>query len=139
MSGWYRWARTRLSFGVGPNMPEPVSLTDFVAFLRAHLGIAPSRRIDPGTTLEKDLGVTGDEGWELLEAISREYSVTFLGADGTLSEAFQLKPGQTLFHAEAGVSLYGLVAHLFSADSEDVLPVTVGGLYDATLKAERTS
>jgi Protein of unknown function (DUF1493) len=59
-------------------MPELYD--DVVAFVAKETAIRVDR-IRPDTTLVGDLGITGDDGIELLEAFSRRFGVDMSGCD----------------------------------------------------------
>ena len=113
--------------------PEP-DINGLIAFIRKHQGISQNKLISETSLLEKDLGITGDDGCELLEAIEKEFSLSFLGSDGSLREVFGLSDGQYLFHSE-GVGLFSAIASLFGRDVENVKAISVGDLYSAISKA----
>ena len=79
-----------------------LSFESFADFVRAQLRLSGNRAIDETTIFESGLGVTGDDGSELLEAVQRKYGVVF-----TLG-SFRLRKGEYLFHPEG----YGLLTNL---------------------------
>lgn len=80
------------------NDMEP-SMADVIAFVRDFAGC---RReiIDENTWLEKDLGITGDDGVELLEEAEKVFGVSFSAEEGGFRKAFSLKENEYLFHSE---------------------------------------
>jgi len=120
---------------ISPRMPLPCSFDEFASFVRENQGISPKRAILPTTLIEKDLGITGDDGDELLLAIQRHFAVSFVGPDGSIRKAFGLNEGQFLFHGEA-VSAFYLLARLFGGklQSDNVVPITMGQLYEVTCR-----
>ena len=84
--------------------------------------------------LEADLGITGDDGSELLEAIQNHFVMSFVGSDGTIRDAFDLGEKQYLFHSE-GVGPFALIASLFGKDVENVKPLSIDQLHQATCRA----
>ncbi len=111
-----------------------VSIDDLITLICAHQGVSSKTKITIETRLEEDLGITGDDGCELLEEIQRRFSVSFAGADGSLRAAFQLEKDEYLFHSE-GTGLFRLFAKLLGHDIEKVRPLTVGQLHQAILAA----
>ncbi|HEX6886087.1 MAG TPA: hypothetical protein VF530_22125 [Planctomycetota bacterium] len=101
------------------------SLEEFVAFIRENQGISLKKAIAESSLLESDLGITGDDGVELLQAIQERYSISFIGSDGTVREAFGLAEDQFLFGSE-GFNLFSRV---------NVKPITVGELFGVTCRA----
>ena len=73
----------------------PPTFAEFVVFIRKFTG-ERSATINSDTLLENDLGVTGDDGIELLEAVEREYGISL----EPVGQVFQLKPGEYLFEGE---------------------------------------
>lgn len=119
-------------------MRQTLTPDSLIALIREHQRVAPKLEIGENSLLEKDLGITGDDGCELLEAIQEKFEISFLGQDGTIKDAFNLKDGQYLFHSE-GMGLFWLIARLFDRDLENVKPITVGELYRAACKANDKS
>ena len=75
--------------------PEP-TVEDVISFVRE---TTHSRRtITAGTQIERDLGVTGDDGDDLLAAAEDRFGVPL---------AFELKPNEHLFGPE-GFGLFGI-------------------------------
>ena len=97
-------------------MNSMCSLDDFIAFIREHQSISRKKTIVESSLLESDLGITGDDGEELIQAIQDRYSVSFIGSDGTVREAFGLAEDQYLFGSE-GFNWFKRV---------NVKPITVG-------------
>ena len=79
-------------------------LNTVIKLIRDFHGISKSISIDADTKLEKELGITGDDGVELIEFIQDEMKLSFVGADGSLREAFDLDEDEYLFNGE-GFSL----------------------------------
>lgn len=107
-----------------------ITLSNLVGIIRKCQGFAETDVITEAAQLERDLGITGDDGCELLKAIEKEFDISFAGSDGTIREALGLSDGEYLFHSE-GMGLFRLVAALFGRDVEKIKPITVGQLYDA--------
>ena len=102
-------------------MNEPCSPAEFIDFIRENQRISRSKEVLESSCLEKDLGITGDDGCELLEAIGKRFDVSLT------KEALGLSDGQYLFHNE-GCRVFQLHASVFGRDSENVKAITVGEL-----------
>jgi hypothetical protein len=61
---------------------ESPTVNDVADFVRAWSRIAVKRQIDPETQFERDLGITGDDGSELLEAAQKKFDVDLFNAEG---------------------------------------------------------
>ena len=79
-------------------------LNAIIKLIRDFHGIPESVSIEANTKLEKELGITGDDGVELIEFLQDKMKLSFIGTDGTLSEAFDLSKNECLFNSE-GFSL----------------------------------
>src|SRR5262245_19362155 len=112
-------------------MDEPCSLLEFIDFIRETQRIPRSKEVLESSYLEKDLGITGDDGCELLEEIERRFKVSFNPT------VLGLRDGQYLFHSEGGKILQ-LIASVLGRDFENVKSITVGELYRATCRAFET-
>ncbi len=110
-------------------MSAIISLDEVIALIREHQGISGKKAITESSLLEKDLGITGDDGCELIEAVEKKFNLSFAGAGGSLSKAFGLSEDQYLFHSE--VNLLGVFVR-----PENVKAITVGELYLAACKAK---
>ena len=113
-------------------MNTPIELEDVIAYLRESQGAWKRKAITAATLLEDDLGITGDDGVELLEEIQKRFEVSFIGADGTLREAFGLAPDEYLFHSE-GFSLI----KLFGFGREKVKTLSVGFLHQVIIEQQQ--
>lgn len=105
-----------------------VSLENLINVIRENQGLSGRDNITKTSLLEQDLGITGDDGTELLETIENTFDISFVGKDGSIREAFGLSQEQFLFHRD-GMGLLGL-------GSENVKPITVEQLYLAMLGAQ---
>ncbi|AKD54751.1 hypothetical protein [Spirosoma radiotolerans] len=79
---------------------QEITFEHFTDFIRQHAGVSSKRLITPSTQFEKDLGITGDDGIEFLEAIERHYGVAFCKDEQGFREMFKLGPNEYLFHSE---------------------------------------
>ena len=99
---------------------------DVADFVREWARVPAKRQIEPETQFERDLGITGDDGSELLDAAQKKF-----GAD-LAPETFGLGPNEYLFNSE-GFELGAAFVTLFTNPS--VRDFTVGELYQAVVKA----
>ena len=112
----------------------PPTFPEFVAFLRPFTGLKEDFPIKPSTLFEDDLGITGDDGVDLMAAVEQEYGISLESARELLS----MKPNEYLFNAEGGglidfQELKRVTRNLFSSTKEPrpvVLSFRVGQLYD---------
>jgi acyl carrier protein len=74
---------------------EDPSFERLVETIREQCRLRPNKRVAPETQFERDLGVTGDDGEELLEAVEERFGVKFT------RESFGLEPNEVLFGPEA--------------------------------------
>ena len=120
-------------------MSDPVSFDDVVNFVRDFTGIGGSRPITCDTRLEADLGVTGDDGDELLEEAARHFNAALASPREGYRTTFNLKSNEYLF-SEEGVDLFGICALIrwFQGEPRPVVrDLTLGQLHDAIVKTKR--
>jgi hypothetical protein len=103
----------------------------FVLFLRDWAHLPMSEEISFATQFERDLGITGDDGSELLEATERKFQISLSSEDQGYRATFGLGPNEYLFHSEGGeiwepTTLFG---------TNTVRAFTVGELYLAVERA----
>ena len=98
---------------------------DVVQVVRDSQHLRDDKPIGLETRFERDLGITGDDGSELLEAVEKRLDVTFT------RETFNLKPNEFLFGPEASI---GDFITLFRHRKSVFRSFTVGELYEAVLK-----
>ena len=100
---------------------------DEVADLVAEFVGADRSRISTSTRVESDLGITGDDGEELLQAIATRFGTDFNRAD---------HGGRFLFGSE-GMSLPLLsIRQLLGHPKPTVIPITVGDLHLAVVRGQ---
>jgi hypothetical protein len=110
---------------------------ELAEFIRAWGGIPKRKLIAPETLFEDDLGITGDDGCELLEATEKHFAVCLSSSEDGYRRTFDLASHEFLFHNEGlGDLLYGLVS-LFdpSAQPSSIRAFRVGDLFEAIKKA----
>ena len=117
-----------MSAGEGP-IP---SFEAVVSWIRKWCHITQEKAITPETQFERDLGITGDDGSELVEAALRHFGI-HLAIDGprSICALFNLKPKEYLFHSE-GFGIIFEITTLFGAS--EVRAFTVGELREAVKK-----
>ena len=108
------------------------SFSDVAEFVRAFAGLGRTRIIAPQTFLDADLGITGDDGSDLLLEAAEHFSSRLLGADG-YTTTFSLAQNECLFGSE-GLDLLGIgaLAYRLSGQPKNVVrDLTVGELHNA--------
>ena len=97
-------------------------------FVRQWCRLSPKLLLKPETQFEFHLGITGDDGCELLEAAEAHFRVDFGSTPGTV---FDLRHKEYLFNAE------GNLFSLFRKTNTQVRKFTLGDLHEGILKAMR--
>jgi acyl carrier protein len=105
-------------------------------FIREWGGIRSNKVIAPETQFEKDLGVTGDDGPDLLEAVEKRFNVCLDSNELPFQVLFNLGPNEALFNPEGLwlvapeiITIFG--PHPPSPGEYVVRPFTVGELHRA--------
>ena len=107
-------------------------------FVRDFAGLRPGTRLMPSTRLDADLGITGDDGDELLKAASKHFSVALADPVHGYRATFGLGQDEHLFHDE-GLDLLGagaFIRWLTGASRVRVRDVTVQALHEAILRSK---
>ena len=107
---------------------------DVAAFVRAWGRFPAKRLICAETQFERDLGITGDDGSELLEAAQKKFGVDLAPDENGYRKIFGLGPNEYLFNSE-GFGLGAGLMTLFTTPS--VRAFTVGELFKAIQKAQQ--
>ena len=107
---------------------DDLSVEEFASFVREHWSVPARKQIAPETQFERDLGLTGDDGLELLKATEKRYGVSLCS---DLRQTFHLGSNEYLFHSE-GLFPFALMS-LFNK-TLSVRKFTVGELYEAVRK-----
>ncbi len=120
-------------------MAEPITFEQLAAFIREEAAIRKKKAITPETQFERDLGITGDDGCELLEAVEKHFGLTLHSEENGYRKAFDLGPDEYLFHSEGGffpLPYSPPIITLFGPQfgTENVRVLTVGDLYSAIQK-----
>lgn len=114
---------------------EP-SLADVIAFVREFSGCR-RENIDENTCLENDLGITGDDGVELLEEAEKVFGVSFFAEEDDFRKAFSLQEIEYLFHSE-GIDFLGIVylcRRLRGIPAPVIRDLSVGQLHSVLVEA----
>lgn len=82
------------------------TLKDVIEFVREFSGDHKSA-ITEHTLLDADLGITGDDGVELLEDAEKKFGVSFVTEERSFQETFGLGENEYLFNSE-GVDFLGI-------------------------------
>jgi acyl carrier protein len=104
-----------------------LSFEEFADFVRSQCGISRKKKITPESKFEDDLGVTGDDGVDLLRATERRFDIQLSDAEHGYRPTFDLGPDEFLFHSEGWFPTPGSVREF-----------KVGDLYGAVLKNLKT-
>ena len=109
-----------------------LTFDQFAAWLREYLSIPVRKAIVPETQFDRDLGLTGDDGDDLLVAAEKEFEVKLGNEETGVRETFNLQPDEYLFDAEGwGPSLAELISLFSGSPSPTVRSFTVGELFEA--------
>ena len=117
------------------NEMETVLFDEFAEFIREWARLSQKQQVRPETEFEVGLGITGDDGSELLEATEKRFNVTLSSEEHGYRKTFNLGPNEFLFHPEGlGPSLPDLLT-IFGRPAPVVVTFTVGQLYNAVQEA----
>ena len=110
--------------------PLPPTIEQFTSWLRPTLSLTNKTRVTADTRLEDDLGVTGDDGVDLLLAVEKKYGISL----EPLRQTFNMQPNEYLFHGE-GFGIDFLALFRLRDEPKPVVRVfRVGELYDAVCR-----
>ena len=79
---------------------DDITFDQFANFIREFWLVPARKQIAPETQFERDLGLTGDDGDELLLATQRRFGVKLGSEETGIRETFNLLPNEYLFHSE---------------------------------------
>jgi acyl carrier protein len=113
---------------------EDFSFEHLANFVRKWASVPKKKEITPETLFEKDLGITGDDGADLLSATEKEFGISLSSEERGYRETFNLGPKEYLFNSE-GWAPWELTT-LFGTST--VREFTIGELYYAVRKALET-
>jgi len=109
------------------------SFEELADFIREWRGISRKKSIVRETQFERDLGITGDDGGELLQVTEKQFNVTLASDEDGYRKTFNLGPSEYLFHSEGfGPFPFELLSILSPAPT--VRAFSAGELYDAVVK-----
>jgi hypothetical protein len=110
---------------------EILKFDEFAEFIREYWSVAGRKQITPETQFERDLGLTGDDGDDLLRATEERFGVQLCSEETGIRETFNLGPNECLFHSE-GLDLSPFrFTSLFGHEETTVRKFTVGELFEA--------
>ena len=70
------------------------SFEQFADFIRVQCGVSAKKNITAESKFEDDLGITGDDGYDLLKATEKRFDVRLSDAEHGYSHTFDLGPGE---------------------------------------------
>ena len=110
---------------------------DEVAEFRSWARIPAKKPITPDTQFERDLGITGDDGGELLQAAEVQFKVNLKDGENGFRTVFKLGSNEYLFNSEGfSIGSGGTdTITLFTNTNPSVRRFTVGELCEALRKA----
>lgn len=116
---------------------DDLTFDQFADFIREFWCLPSRKQVTPETQFERDLGLTGDDGDELLLATVKRFEIR-LGSDETgIRETFNLGRNEYLFHSE-GLDLFPFrFTSLFGPEEHTVRKLTVGALFEVVRDARK--
>lgn len=114
---------------------ESLSFDDFADFIRQWAKLSRKKEITPETHFEDGLGITGDDGCDLLEATEKRFKITLSSAEHGYRKTFNLGPNEFLFHPEGFEPSLPDLLSLAGRPTPLVITFTVGQLYKAVQDA----
>ena len=117
-----------------PMMPALENVADFV---REFAGLKRSFPITERTKLDADLGVTGDDGDQLLREAAKRFQTVLADEETGYRSTFLLADDEYLFHAE-GLEFFGVLGfarRICGSRAIKVRDLTVGELHAAIRRA----
>ena len=118
-------------------MNPPPTFQDVEAFVRDFAALRRNQVITPDTRLENDLGITGDDGDELLQKAATHFGVQLADPVHGYRPTFGLGENEYLFNSE-GLDLLGigeLIRRLRKQPPEVIRDLTMEELHNAILRA----
>jgi hypothetical protein len=103
---------------------------DLAAFIRAWAQLPIDEPIRPDTQFERELGITGDDGGELLQAVEKHFAIQLSTPTEGYRKIFGLGPHEYLFNGE-GFPIWELLPFV---PTSTVRTFTVGELHEALVK-----
>src|SRR5258708_22687531 len=112
-------------------MDDDLTFEVFTAWIREYWGVPVRKKILPETEWERELGLTGDDGDDLLEATEKRFEVRLGNEETGVRETFNLRPNEYLFNSEGWGPSPCEIISLFSGGPTVVRKFTVGELFQA--------
>ena len=110
--------------------PTPPTFAEFADFIREFSGHSSRQVITLDTQFERDLGITGDDGDDLLVATEKRFGVQLMTEKRTLRETFSMAPNEYLFHSEGfGCNPFYFLWPFGEPETVVIRAFTVGELY----------
>ena len=119
-------------------MDETPSFDAVAAFVRQFAGLRQKHVVEPSTRCDADLGITGDDGDDLLKEASSYFRVQLAHPVEGYRKTLGLAADEYLFHSE-GLDLLGVSAIIRWLQKESlprVRDLTVGELHNAIVRAK---
>jgi len=116
------------------------SLDEVIWIIRDIGSFSEKDEVGPSSTIQEDLGLEGDDGWEILETIWERFGLRYPENEEEFEGAFGIEPGQILFLPEGSlfapspeiITLFGPHPHHLKTRRQRV--ITVAELYAAVLR-----
>lgn len=115
-------------------MSEDLTFDEFAQWLPEYWRVPNRKAITPETQFERDLGLTGDDGDELLIAAEKRFEVRLGSEETGVRETFNLQPKEYLFHSEGWGPSPAEFISLFSDTPAFVRSFEVGELFEAIMR-----
>lgn len=127
---------TRRNLGSGA-ADDDLTFDEFAAWLREYWCVPARKTIVPETQFERDLGLTGDDGTDLLEATEKRFEVRLGNEETGLRDTFNLQSNEYLFNSEGwGPSPAEIISLFSDSPSAVVRRFTVNELFDAVRRTK---
>lgn len=79
---------------------DTLSFAEFADFIRSQCGVSRKKNITPESKFEDDLGITGDDGVDLLKTTEKRFSIKLSDTEHGYRKTFDLGPNEFLFNSE---------------------------------------
>lgn len=116
---------------------DELTFNEFADFVRDFWRVSSRKQIEPDTQFERDLGLTGDDGDELLLATERRFGIKLCPEENGIRKTFNLGPNEYLFHSEGWELFPAYFTTLFGSEASTVRKFTVGELFEAVRNAQK--
>lgn len=120
-------------------MQKPPTFDEFANFIREFSGDFADQAITPETQFERDLGITGDDGNDLLVATEKRFHIQLVTEERSLRETFNMAPNEYLFHGEGiGCNFLVFLWPFGKPETIVIREFTVGELYEVVCTFSET-